>query len=244
MRSSVGMANGSCTTVVSFDEDARVDPAAGVRGCRQQWCGTALGDPLGIRANPEPGESEQSRAPFHDARTINLPGQPAHGDTLEHNEGRSRKLLAPNKPVADSRVGRGTLLEVGGTLIAEAGDRIDAAVNILCGLWVFDQPRAKIDEGIQVVDLLQPALGVEPGELGAVKVQGGQVELTVAKALERLETPARLASRGSSAAARRSSSVSPSSAGSFRGGFGRVCLLPVSALAELTSLRAGRGAKD
>ena len=49
--------------VVSFDEDTRVDPAAGVRGCRQQWCSTALGDPLGIRANPERGEPEQSLAP-------------------------------------------------------------------------------------------------------------------------------------------------------------------------------------
>ena len=36
---------------VSFDEDTRVDPAAGVRGCRQQWCRTALGDPLGYSAS-------------------------------------------------------------------------------------------------------------------------------------------------------------------------------------------------
>ena len=87
-----------------------------------------------------------------------------------------RKLPDAIEPVPDSRSQRrGTLLEVRGTLIAKAGDRIDAAVEVFRGLRVFDQARAKIDDGIKVVDLLQPALGVQPGELGAVKLQGGQV---------------------------------------------------------------------
>ena len=227
MRSSVGMANGSLHQVlVSFDEDTRVDPAAGVRGRRQHWCSTALGDPLDIRAKPEPCEPEQALVPLHDARTINLTGQPAQSDTLEHNERMLRKLLDANEPVPDSRgQGRGTLLEVGGTLIAKAGDRIDAAVEILRGLWVFDQPRAEIDEGIQVVDRLQPALGVQPGELGAVKFQGGQVQSTVVEGLERTRNSGQVGEPGIQCG------CSPLELSQLffsrfsRAGSGRVCLL-------------------
>ena len=187
----------SAPRVVSFDEDTRVDPAAGVRGCRQQWCSTALGDPPGIRANPERGEAEQAVAPAHEAGTINLPGQPAQSDPLERNERMSRKLPGAIKPVPDSRgQGCGTLLEVGGTLIAKARDRIDAAVEVLRGLRVFDQSRAEIDEGIQVVDLLEPALGVQPGNLGAVKVERGQVQTTVVEGLERTRNTGQLGEPG------------------------------------------------
>ena len=73
----------------------------------------------------------------------------------------SRNLPHTIEPLPESRSQRrGTLLEVCGTLIAKTGDRIDAAVEVLRGLRVFDQSRAEIDEGIQVVDLLQPALGI------------------------------------------------------------------------------------
>ena len=110
-------------------------------------------------------------------------------------------------------------------MIAKAGDRIDAAVEILRGLRVFDQPRAEIDEGIQVVDLAPAGTGVQPGELGAVKVQGGQVQSTVVEGLEALETPASLASLGSSAAARRLSQSAACQPIPSRAGSGRVFLL-------------------
>ena len=108
-----------------------------------------------------------------------------------------RKLLDANEPVPDSRgQGRGTLLEVGGTLIAKAGDRIDAAVEVLRGLRVFDQPQAEIDEGIQVVDLLQPALGVQPGNSVPSKSRAGRSKRPSWRRLERTRNPGQLGEPG------------------------------------------------
>ena len=229
MRSSVGMANGSLHHVWYRSTKTRgsIQPPACVGVASSGAARPSAIRWVFARTQSEVNPSNPLLHFMTPERSISPVSQPM-SDTLEHNERMSRKLPDANEPVPDSRgQGRGTLLEVGGTLIAKAGDRIDAAVEVLRGLRVFDQPRAEIDEGIQVVDLLQPALGVQPGELGAVKVQGGQVQSTVVEGTRgALETPASLASLGSSAAARRLSSVSSFSADSLRGGSGRVCLLP------------------
>ena len=174
-----------------------------------------------------------------------FPGQPAQSDTLERNERNSRKLPEANEPVPDSRgQGRGTLLEVGGTLIAKAGDRIDAAVEVLRGLRVFDQPRAEIDEGIQVVDLLQPALGLSRGNSVPSKSRAGRSNDRCG-GLERTRNPGQLGEpgiqRGCSPLELRQPVLQPVPSAAAL--VGSACS-QVSRLAELARLRAGPGAKD
>ncbi len=162
MRSSVGMANGSLHHVWYRSTKTRgsIQPPACVGVASSGAARPSAIRRVVARTQSEVNPSKPSLQLMKPELSSSPVSQPRAIRWNERSESRGNCLSA-NEPVPDSRgQGRGTLREVGGTLIAKAGDRIDAAVEVLRGLRVFDQPRAEIDEGIQVVDLLQPALGV------------------------------------------------------------------------------------